>query len=113
METPRNMAAQQRVKKSLLFGMGSIIITPPVIFIWAWISVQDAERIPTQYVMLLGLLILCIGMQVACVITAFPEPKNPSSSQGKTAVLLAVIVVSLLLPVSLGMLYFRIPFLNP
>ena len=113
MEDSPNHKAQHRALRSLLLGLGSLLITPPVLFTWAWIPVEEAERMPAQYALLLGLLLLCIVMGAACIMSAFPEPKNPGSWQGRTAVLVAVLVAILILPVSAGMLYYRIPFLHP
>ena len=114
METPADAKAPKRARLSILFGLGSLITTPIVTFILAWFPVEVAERRLVEYVLLLGLQILCAGMGVACLITAFPEPKNPRSWQGKTAVFLAVFVFLWSLPMSILSLFDRIQrHLNP
>ena len=105
MEIPLNDRAQKRARLSLLFGLIWLII--PL----TWLSLSWLSRGPLEP-MLPGSLspagvalakiiivieragfILWVGSGMVCVITAFPEPKNPRSWQGKTAVFMAVLVL--------------------
>ena len=108
METSTNIRAQQRVRLSIFLGLASLIFTLPVLYVLAWIPAEDAARMPVQYALLVGLQIVCTGMGVASVITAFAEGISPRSGQGKTAILLAVLVSILIIPVSIAALFFRI-----
>ena len=103
METPPNTTAKKRAQRSILLGLASIIGTPLAFVSWivALLSLQPGR--PDMHaaivnLIFIGLLILCAGMGVACVVIAFTTPKIFGSWQGKAAVILAVLVALLLLP---------------
>jgi hypothetical protein len=106
METPANSSAQKRARLSVIFGLIWLVIG------LTWLSLMGLgdgrpletlipKRLSPAGVAMARILsivaptafILWVGSGVACVITAFPEPKNPRSWQGKTAVFLAVLVL--------------------
>lgn len=104
METPLYNRAPKRARVSLLFGLiwliggltwlilvinyGSLEAMIPDPLSPAGVSmanrIHGIER--TGY-------FLWVGSGLLCLITAFPEPKNPRSWQGATAVFLAVLVM--------------------
>jgi len=105
METPLNDRAQKRARLSLLFGLIWLLL-PLTLLSWNWLSSGPLESILPGSLSQAGIalaniidileksgFILWVGSGVACVITAFPEPKNPRSWQAKTAVFLAVLVL--------------------
>ena len=103
METPPNTTAKKRAQRSILLGLASIMGTPLAFVSWivALLSLQPGR--PDMHAVIvnlifIGLLILCAGMGVACVVIAFTTPKIFGSWQGKAAVILAVLVALLLLP---------------
>ena len=103
METPPNTTAKKRAQRSILLGLASIIGTPLAFVSWivALLSLQPGR--PDMHaaivnLIFIGLLILCAGIGVACVVIAFTTPKILGSWQGKAAVILAVLVALLLLP---------------
>jgi hypothetical protein len=103
MDPSPNTTAKKRVQRSILLGLGSIIGTPLVAVGWivALLSLHPGQ--PDEYgvivnLIFIGLLILCAGMGMACVVIAFTTPKILGSWQGKAAVILAVLVALLLLP---------------
>ena len=106
MEPPLNNKAQKRARVSLLFGLIWLII-PLTWLSWIWLSSGPLEPMllrrslsPAGIAManIIAVIertgfILWVGSGVACIFTAFPEPKNPRTWQGMTAVFLAVLVI--------------------
>jgi hypothetical protein len=108
MSLPVNNRAQQRARVSLFFGFiwliagliwlilvinyGSLVgmisdpLSPAGVFMEN--RIHAIER--TGY-------FLWVGSGLLCIITAFPEPKNPRSWQGATAVFLAILVILIVL----------------
>jgi hypothetical protein len=104
METTTNNRGQKRARLSLLFGLiwlvlgltwlvlvinyGSLegMISTPV----SPAGVAMAKIIP---VIERNGTIVWVGSGLLCLLTAFPEPKNPRSWQGTTAVFLAFLVI--------------------
>lgn len=119
METPLDDRAQKRARLSLLFGL-IWLISPLIWLSWTWLSRGPLEPILPGSLSLAGValanimpviertgFILWAEIGMACVMTAFPEPKNPRSWQGKTAVFLAVLVlVGFVLLAFLYLVYF-------
>jgi hypothetical protein len=112
METPLINKAQKRAQGSLLFGL-IWLMSPLLLLSLEWLGKGPLDPIlpgawsPTGvafakiiHMLQIPALILWVECGVACVLTAFPEPKNPRSWQGKTAVFLAILVI-LLLPLIL------------
>jgi hypothetical protein len=100
METQLNDRAQKRVRLSLLFGLIWLIL-PLARLSLMWLSNGPLGSLSPAGVALgniIGILekpgsILWVASGIGCVTTAFPEPKNHRSWQGKTAIFLAVLVL--------------------
>ena len=122
METPLNERAQKRARLSIIFGLSWLII-PLIALSWIWLSRGPLEPMLPGSLSQAGIamdriisvmekvgLILWILSGLACVFTAFPEPKNPRSWQGKTAVFLAVLVIVISVPLVIIVAFFFIVF---
>ena len=110
MENPPNSRPQKRARRSLLFGL--IWLALPIISLsWNWLSSGPLEPMLPGMLspegVVLDKIIRAISQTgfvfwilsgVLCVFTAFPEPKNPRTWQGKTAVLLAILVLLIFVP---------------
>jgi hypothetical protein len=122
METPLDHKAQKRARLSLLFGLIWLMI--PLIWLGLrWLINGPLEPVMPGSLSQAGIaidrilsilektgLISWVGSALACVITAFPEPKNPRSWQGKTAVFLAVLVILIMVPLAILVAFFFIAF---
>ena len=122
METPLNDKAQKRARLSVLFGLIWLII-PLIALSWNWLSEGPLEPMLPGSLSQAGIaidriisvlekagVILWVGSGIACVLTAFPEPKNPRSWQGGTAVFLAVLVILISVPLAIIVAFFFIVF---
>src|SRR5688572_7231451 len=111
METPLNNRAQNRARVSVFFGCTWLVIGLTSLSFMLLRNGSLETMIPkplsqagvamakTISVIERTRFVLWVGSGIVCVITAFPEPKNPRSWQGKTAVFLAsLVLLSFLLP---------------
>jgi uncharacterized membrane protein YwaF len=106
METSLQDRAQKRARRSVLFGLIWLFIGLTWLSLM-WLSdgrpleTLIPKRLSPAGVALANILsilektgfILWVGSGVACVITAFPQPENPRTWQGRTAVFLAFLVL--------------------
>lgn len=104
METPTINRAPKRARLSVLFGLIWLIFGVTwLILMLSYGSLEGmiAEPLSPAGVAVAKIIpvmekwgyILWVGSGLLCIITAFPEPKNPRSWQGTTAVFLAVLVI--------------------
>lgn len=101
-------AKEPRAWISIGLGLASLLFTVPVLFFlpWFWSPIASGDNWPRDRFLTIGVHILFIAMNLACVITAFYDRPSPRSSwQRKTAILLAGLVAGLILPFSIYELY--------
>ena len=113
-----NHRGQKRARRSLLFGLIWLVLGLTwLISVISYGSLEDMIPKPLSPagVTLAKIIpviekwgyILWVGSGLLCIITAFPEPKNPRTWQGMTAVFLAVLaVLFVLIPALCRMLGF-------
>jgi hypothetical protein len=96
-----------RLELSIMLSLASILITPPALCLlpWIWSPTMSGEDWARERFLTVGVHILFIVMNLACVITAFYNGPDRESRQGKTARVLAAIVTLIILPFSIYMLY--------
>lgn len=104
MEITTNNRGQRRARLSLLFGLTWLVLGLTwLILVISYGSLEGMIPKPlspagSALAKIIPVLekwgyILWVGSGLLCVITAFPEPKNPRTWQGMTAVFLAILVV--------------------
>ena len=104
METPTITGAPKRARLSLLFGLTWLFLG--LTWLILVISYGSLEGMIPRPLSPVGVTItklipvierwgynFWVGSGLLCIITAFPEPKNPRSWQGTTAVFLAVLAI--------------------
>ena len=110
MATPLNDRAQKRARLSVLFGLIWLFIGLTWLIL-AWLLNGPLEpMLPGSLSQagialdrIIGILekagfILWVVSGLLCVITAFPQPENPRSWQGRVAILLAFLVLLIFIP---------------
>ena len=103
-----------RLELSIMLSLILILITPPALCLFTWIwSPAMSNHWPRDRYLAVGVHILFIMMNLACVIIAFYNGPNPDSRQGKTSRVLAAIVTLIILPFSIFMLYLYFTSLFP
>jgi hypothetical protein len=92
---------------SITLSLASLLCTVPVLFLlpWFWSPATSGDHWARDRFLPLGIHILFIVMNLACVITAFYDGPRPKSWQGKTAIVLAALVAVFMLPFSIFSLY--------
>ena len=108
MEMPLNNRAQKRACVSLFFGL--FWLSTGLIWLILVISYGSLEGMIPDPLSPAGVSManriqgiertgyfVWVGSGLLCILTAFPEPKNPRSWQGATAVFLAVLVILIVL----------------
>ena len=104
-----------RLELSIMLSLTSILITPPALCLlpWVWSPTMSGDAWARERFLALGVHILFIVMNLACVISAFYDRPNSESGQGKTARVLAAIVTLIIFPFSIYMLYLFFKILFP
>lgn len=104
METGTNTPATGLARISILLGIASLFVMPWVFIAADWYGIEW-YWLNKQY-QFLGVYVLVNLIGVASVITAFlSRRKKPISPQARTATILAVLLILIMLPCNLSSIY--------
>jgi hypothetical protein len=105
MEKLRRISYMDRAWLSILLSLASLVFTLPVLFFlpWVWSPMMSGGTWPRDLLLRTGVYILFLVLNFTSVITAFHNRPNPTPWPGKIAMVMAVPVAVLVIPLALLM----------